>query len=225
MPDAPSMILSSGGIRSLIAATMASSRQGSKVILLHLLDDRPNAKIRSQFIQRQAKHLAIQEVIETKPRRPKTKHRDTDHQPATAGPLARSRVLIDGLAQAVASGAGTLIWPVQANGDFDLAARLIEQTVLAHDMAQLEHPAPPKIDTPLLELGDQQLIELGKQLNLPWELAWSCLRQLERPCRMCDGCHRRSGMVHCESGKSDRHPPPDDIRAGTTRIVSDPLAS
>ncbi len=100
-------------------------------------------------------------------------------------------MLITGLTRAIALGASRLIWPAQANGDFDAAVRITEQTVLAKHLALLEHDNPPSIETPLLELSDRQLIDLALQLNLPWELVWSCLAPGEKPCRVCNGCRRR----------------------------------
>ncbi len=47
------------------------------------------------------------------------------------------------------------------------------------------------IETPLLELTDQQVVELGGQLDVPWKLAWSCQFHGDKPCRVCDPCRRR----------------------------------
>ena len=65
------------------------------------------------------------------------------------------------------------------------------------------------LQTPLLELTDREMVELGAQLDSPFELSWTCFlggdpgvpAAQRRPCRMCDGCKRRkaafegAGMV------------------------------
>jgi len=197
------MILTTGGVRSLIATVMALSagEHKKKVILLHLKDTRPNARTRSRYIERQAEHLKIQNVLEVDLPQLKIDRKDHSNDDPPSTPLLHTQIVIAGLARAVEAGADHLIWPAQANGDFAIAARITEQTVLALHLAKLEHPGVPQIETPLLELTDQQLVELGGQIGVPWELAWSCQMQGELPCRVCMGCLRRhhafeaAGMV------------------------------
>ena len=100
-----------------------------------------------------------------------------------------------GLLQAVELGAARLIWPVQVNGDVEKASQITEQIVLLSHLFELEHADLPRIDTPLLELTDQQVIELGGQFDVPWKLAWTCQFPGDKPCRVCDRCQRRKAGV------------------------------
>jgi 7-cyano-7-deazaguanine synthase in queuosine biosynthesis len=95
------------------------------------------------------------------------------------------------LGQARFQQAERVVWPAAYNGVVKAMARGTEQVVLCEHLADLEGGPMPRIETPLLELADQQLIELGGQLGVPWDLAWSCLGDGDRMCRVCPACRRR----------------------------------
>lgn len=183
-------ILTAGGPRSLVATALTlADHERAYVFLLHVLNHRPSTKIRSEYVRRQAEHFQIADVTELELPRIKLKRPSPD--PAHTVSLPHTQVLVCAMARAVELGADRLIWPAQINGDFNSCARLTEQTVLVQHLAKIEHPFAPAVETPLLELTDKQLIELGNQLELPWDLAWSCQFQGEKPCRICPACRRR----------------------------------
>ena len=65
MESTTTVILSSGGLRSLIATAIQRSEDARRhIILLHILDGRANTKVRSQYIHRQAQHFDINQTIE-----------------------------------------------------------------------------------------------------------------------------------------------------------------
>jgi 7-cyano-7-deazaguanine synthase len=49
-----------------------------------------------------------------------------------------------------------------------------------------------KVILPLSKLDKSEVIKLGLQLNVPFELTWSCYQQKSRPCRKCDACKLRA---------------------------------
>lgn len=49
-----------------------------------------------------------------------------------------------------------------------------------------------KIFTPLINKRKSEIIKLGKRLNVPLELTWSCYAGGKQPCMTCDSCHYRS---------------------------------
>ncbi len=202
MSTAPTVILSSGGMRSFAAAAIAATAQDKpRLILLHVLDARDNARVRSQHVHQQAEYFKIKTVIETELPKPKAKLQDTSQEPH-ATPLLHAQVLIQGLAQATDLGANRLLWPAQVNADFDKTSRVFEQTVLAQQLAKIDHPFAATLETPLLELSDQQLVELGGQMGLPWQMAWSCMTRGDKPCRVCTGCRRREAAFEA-AGMTD----------------------
>ncbi|MBI1977743.1 MAG: 7-cyano-7-deazaguanine synthase QueC [Candidatus Omnitrophica bacterium] len=45
-----------------------------------------------------------------------------------------------------------------------------------------------EIKTPLIQLKKSEIIQLGKELGVPFELTWSCYKGGEFPCGVCDSC-------------------------------------
>ncbi len=50
---------------------------------------------------------------------------------------------------------------------------------------------PIKIHTPLINLKKTEIIQLGNQLGVPWELTWSCYTGEHVACGVCDSCRLR----------------------------------
>lgn len=48
-----------------------------------------------------------------------------------------------------------------------------------------------KIKTPIINLTKQEIIKLGKELNAPLELTWSCYSNEDEACGVCDSCALR----------------------------------
>ncbi|MDG6229310.1 MAG: 7-cyano-7-deazaguanine synthase QueC [Candidatus Thermoplasmatota archaeon] len=48
-----------------------------------------------------------------------------------------------------------------------------------------------KIETPLLYLTKKQIIIKGVELNVPFELTWSCYQGRTKACGLCDSCQLR----------------------------------
>lgn len=50
---------------------------------------------------------------------------------------------------------------------------------------------PISLWVPLLNLNKTLIVQIGKKLDVPFELTWSCYEGGEKPCRKCDACVRR----------------------------------
>ncbi|MBS9390113.1 MAG: 7-cyano-7-deazaguanine synthase QueC [Dolichospermum sp. WA123] len=48
-----------------------------------------------------------------------------------------------------------------------------------------------KIIAPLIDLKKTEIIQLGNQLGVPWDLTWSCYAGGESACGVCDSCQLR----------------------------------
>ncbi len=201
MPTHATLILHSGGLRSLVATALAAAESDKpRLALLHLLELTPNAATRLAYVRRQAEHYQIRRVAELEMPRiaPLQSGKTAVREPASPSPLQRTQVLVTGLAQAAEYAAERLIWPAQCDGDVRHAAHATELAVLASHLAESELAFTGRnvatVDTPLAELTDRQMIELGVQLDVPWALAWTCTVAVDDsagPCRACDACRRR----------------------------------
>jgi 7-cyano-7-deazaguanine synthase len=64
---------------------------------------------------------------------------------------------------------------------------------------------PIQIVTPLINLKKTEIIQLGNELGVPWELTWSCYAGGEVACGVCDSCRLRLGAF-AELGLKDPLP-------------------
>jgi 7-cyano-7-deazaguanine synthase len=192
MPTPHALILHSGGLRSLVATALTlENDQKTRLSLLHAHDGRDNDRARMGYAHRQAEHFNIARVHELD--LPHLYGHGHGKGPAgePLGPLVAPQLLLAALSTARLVQAGRVIWPASFDADFNTVARATEQAVLADQSGDYDIGDAPRVDTPLLELSDRQVVELGAELNVPWALSWSCLGSAELPCRACPGCRRR----------------------------------
>jgi 7-cyano-7-deazaguanine synthase in queuosine biosynthesis len=187
------LILNAGGLRSLVSLAVASADGRVDPVLLTLHDQRPAAGRRVRLAHEQAKHFHATQPIELPlPLSPRasTPHREV-LTPPPPSPLFHPRLLLTALAVARSLEIDRLIWPAQVNHAFEPLARIAEQIELSLQLAASEGRAP-QVQTPLLDLSDTQVIELGNQVQAPWKLAWCCLLEEPVSCGGCRGCRRRA---------------------------------
>jgi len=68
--------------------------------------------------------------------------------------------------------------------------------VITERLAELE------VLTPLLELEQWQVVEVGFQVGAPFDRTWSCHEESSEPCWACRGCRAREAAF-TQSGKAD----------------------
>lgn len=189
------VVMHNGGLRSLVASRLLlSDDMPPRLTFVHLDDGREARLTRRHFVRRQAQALGVTRVTELA-----VPHlfghgygRAPDGGPM--GMLTRPQLLLAAVAEAKHQQAEAVIWPVSVNADPHQGALATEQAVLCQHLAEAEAQdadQAPRIETPLIEMSDQQLIELGGQLGVDWQLAWTCTRPGEKPCKACGGCRRR----------------------------------
>jgi 7-cyano-7-deazaguanine synthase len=61
---------------------------------------------------------------------------------------------------------------------------------------------PIQIAAPLIKLTKAEIVRLGKELDAPLHLTWSCYRGGDRPCGTCDACLLRA-RGFAEAGVDD----------------------
>ena len=61
---------------------------------------------------------------------------------------------------------------------------------------------PIQIAAPLIEVTKAEIVRLGRELDAPLHLTWSCYRGGDRPCGTCDACLLRA-RGFAEAGVDD----------------------
>jgi len=198
------MILHSGGLRSLVATAVVLHRPDPlRLTLLHIHDGRAAAAQRLEHVRQQADHYTLKDIAELD-------LASLYESPTAQSPdglpratLATARILLGGLAHAMDHCVAELVWPIAVNSDPERAATAQERQLLCHQLADAESEnavwtgkPPAAIKTPLLGYTDQQVVELGAGLGVPWELAWSCVMSDPTQCGACPTCRRRRAAFH-----------------------------
>lgn len=190
MSKIKTLVMNSGGFRSLIATATAIADVGvDRVALLFIQDGRPNTKRRQIAFEKQSKHFGIK----TAPLLPLPHVFGLEHGRTVPSPIhgvIRPQLLLAAGQTARSLRAETLIWPKSANGNTADIAIATEQVIICDHLAQIEGLVMPSIDTPLLDLTDVQLVELAAQLDVPYELGFACEHGGDTPCQQCGGCQR-----------------------------------
>jgi 7-cyano-7-deazaguanine synthase len=66
-----------------------------------------------------------------------------------------------------------------------------------------EQNRPIHIHAPFIYKTKSEEIKIGKELNVPFELTWSCYKGGEKPCGVCDSCLLRA-KAFAEAGVEDK---------------------
>ncbi len=186
------LVLSTGGLRSLVAATLARHDEPSpRLTLLHIADGRENLSPRRHHLRLQAEWLECKTVTELPLPHLFPKHGERTEGGQPIGTLVLPQLLLIGLAHARSIQAQSVIYPGCVNQDPTALAVAAEQLQLCEHLAGTATAPMPTLEAPLLELSDAQVIELGGQLGVPWHAAWSCQANSNVPCQACIPCHRR----------------------------------
>jgi 7-cyano-7-deazaguanine synthase len=90
-----------------------------------------------------------------------------------------------GVAIGVIKAIGTIPFPDIQQSFFNKFIDLIAQS-LNYDLAIL---------TPFIDMSKEEVVAIGKKLNLPLELTYSCLTNNDSPCRDCESCVSRKEVL------------------------------
>ena len=202
MPKAPAVVLSSGGLHSLVMTGLAARE--FRVGLLHLRDGRATGKRAAEAFEGQVAHFKplkswnldgsyLRQIALPPETAGLVTSTGSDAQAALV-PLRELQFLAVAAGCAQQIRASTILWGVQYDQrQAEALAKSVELIQVMNQLLELMCPeAPVVIKTPLMGLEDQQVIELGYQMGLPFHLSWSCqLPNNESPCMSCPACARR----------------------------------
>jgi len=124
-----------------------------------------------------------------------------------AAPFHATWTLLQAASTAASRGCGRVVWPVRCGEDLDAGAEAADRALLISRLIAIDAAAgetPVRIETPLLDLTLDQLLDLARELDAPLESSWWCQRDGSTPCGGCSACTRwrtaiaRSRMVFGE---------------------------
>jgi 7-cyano-7-deazaguanine synthase len=202
MPKALAVVLSSGGLHSLV--TVGLGAREFRIGLLHLRDGRAAARQAADAFDRQVAHFKPLKFwnLDGAYLRQMTLPPETTGLVTSTGSDAQSALIplrelqllsvAAGCAQQIR--ANTILWGLQYDQrQADALAKSIEVVHVMNQLLELMSPESPiVVKTPLMGLADHQVIELGYQMGLPFHLSWSCqMPNNEAPCMSCPACARR----------------------------------
>jgi 7-cyano-7-deazaguanine synthase in queuosine biosynthesis len=202
MPKAPALVLSSGGLHSLVTAGLAGREH--RVALLHVQDGRITAKQAAAAFAKQVTHFKPLKAwsldapffrqMSLPPETTSLVHVTGSDQHAGLIPTRDLQFLTLAAGYAKQIHASTIFWGVQfEQKQTEALARNIEIVQIVNGLLEVLFPeSPVVVKTPLMGLDDHQVIELGYQIGVPFSASWTCQMAVDSPCMGCSACARRT---------------------------------
>jgi 7-cyano-7-deazaguanine synthase len=205
------IILNNGSVNS--AVTTALAVQKYRPILLHVeISPQPGSRLRAAYDQQVAHFKPYREHSLSMPyltavQSPATQstHSGDPRQPAALGAQMTDLLplVAAGLRFAIHYQAAALFLGFRAGPHAEELAQATEYVQIWSELVNLPcGQQDMEIVTPLLELEPWQVIDVGFQVNAPFERTWSCMEEGSDPCWACRGCRNREAAF-TQSGKPD----------------------
>ena len=126
------------------------------------------------------------------------------------------QLLTAAASESIQLSAARLVWPVQAGEDYQTIAHVTETILMVEQVARFSGYEGLEVQTPLLEITDRQLIEIGHQMNVPWEMARTCMTRNWDSCGRCAGCIWRDkafseAAIEDPAAPANRPPRPETL--------------
>lgn len=207
MPTHLSVVLTSGGLDSAVAAALV--RQESALALLHVQYGQQAAEPELAAFHALAERLkpaeqlvvpigTWQKLCDSAIVRPGGDIEDAAAVSSlvakTFTPMLSPVMLCVAASWAYTVGARRVIWGACLDNPGHYPDRVDAVRLLAWQLAARSLPAEraPVIEAPLMHYDKRAVLELARQLEVPVDLTWSCLRGGRSPCNRCIGCAGRA---------------------------------
>ena len=206
-----SVVLTSGGINSAVAAALEA--QECRLALLHLQYGQQAQDPERRAFEALCDWLSPQEhQIATLGDWPQLTgsalvepQHDIEDAAAVSGfaaastfvPMLSPIMLCAAAAWAQKLGAQRLVWGICADNpgrypDHSDTARLLAWQLIGQCLGDR---LARKVEAPLAQYPKAAVVSLARQLNVPLDATWSCLRGGHEPCRRCIGCIARKAAM------------------------------
>jgi 7-cyano-7-deazaguanine synthase len=204
-------VLNSGSVNSAVATALAAQKY--RPILLHAeVSPQPGSRIRAAYDQQVAHFKPYREHTLPMPFlaavQPGTSTASIASDPRisqTSAPLMLEllTLLSAGARYASHYGAATIYLGLRVGSQPEELARATEYIQIWNELLQLPCALSElSIEAPLLELDAWQVVDVGMQVNAPFERTWSCMDEGAEPCWACRGCRAREAAF-VQAGKPD----------------------
>lgn len=205
------IVLNNGSINSAVATALAVQKHRAVMIFAEV-EQGPGSRARAAYDQQVAHFKPYREHALPMPHlaqiAPPLESQGvvTDpRQPAPLGPLMLELLplLATAVRYAVHYHAAAIYTGLRIGGQGDELAQATEYMQIWNEMIQLPCGQPDlTIENPLMELEPWQVVDVGFQVNAPFERTWSCLEDSSEPCWACRDCRAREAAF-VQSGKPD----------------------
>jgi len=139
---------------------------------------------RMQTVKRQVDLLGLDSLITPGGSESATSDRQT-------APHQKTWTLLQAVSAAASRGCARVVWPIRSGEDLDKGAEAADRALLLARLVAIDTgpgESPVRIETPLLDLTLDQLLDLAKELDAPIDASWWCQREGSTPCGGCSAC-------------------------------------
>ncbi|HUN80629.1 MAG TPA: 7-cyano-7-deazaguanine synthase [Phycisphaerae bacterium] len=213
MASEKAIVLSSGGLNSAVITALATKE--GPVAALHVRYGHRAAEREAELFEKQCEHFNVRErMVIDMPHFADMEAsarvcRKRQIEDAISLSNAESNCYVPGLISALMSAAGCFAHRCGATRIYlgvsenlgppapktsaiypDYAREYIQ--LCDHLLTVAGGKRAIRLETPLLELSRAEIVKLGRRLDVPFELTWSCLSSGSQSCGACVGCATRS---------------------------------
>jgi 7-cyano-7-deazaguanine synthase in queuosine biosynthesis len=205
------IVLNNGSINSAVAAALAAQKY--RPILLHAeVTQQPGSRVRAAYDMQVAHFKPYREhslpmpfLSVVQPAGSGATSISDPRVPAAVAPqlIELLPLLSAAVRFAVHYQAAAIYLGLRIGGHGDELAQATEYIQIWNEMIQLPcGQSELEVMTPLLELETWQVVDVGFQVNAPFERTWSCAEESSDPCWACRGCRARESAFQ-QAGKAD----------------------
>jgi 7-cyano-7-deazaguanine synthase in queuosine biosynthesis len=206
------LVLNNGSLNSAVLTALAAQKH--RPILLNIeTTQSPGSRARAAYDQQVGHFKPYREhslpmpflaAITPDAARNQTSIDPRQHAAAIGGHVMELLPLVAlAVRYAVFHQASTIYLGLRVGPHADELAQATEYVQIWNELVQLPcGHGDVEIQTPLLELEPWQVVDLGFQVNAPFDKTWSCLEEMNEPCWACRGCRGREAAFQ-QAGKPD----------------------
>jgi 7-cyano-7-deazaguanine synthase in queuosine biosynthesis len=205
------IVLNNGSLNSAVATALAGQKY-RPVLVFAEVEQGPGSRARAAYDQQVAhfkpyrEHtIAMPFLAAIAPARESAPIVTDPRERAPLGPqmLELLPLFAAAVRYAVHYHAAAIYTGLRIGGQGDELAQATEYVQIWNEMIQLPcGQLELHVETPLMELEPWQVVDVGFQVNAPFERTWSCTEETSEPCWACRGCRARE-VAFQQAGKAD----------------------